>query len=91
MQFRETIDDAKMHVVAKLNLHHFSGKVVTHLSDFLKRKPYLAPTPCNQVIDQESGQKVDILLAGMFAKIENLSHGESSLLLLGTHLVFMAH
>jgi hypothetical protein len=27
----------------------------------------------------------------MFAKIENLSHGESSLLLLGTHLVFMAH
>lgn len=74
MQFREAIDNAQMHVVAELNLYHFGGKVVTHLSDFLKRKPYLPPTPFDQVINEKSGQKVNILVAGMFAQVENLSH-----------------
>lgn len=43
LQFREAVDDAEAHVVAKLNLYHFGSKVRRVIVGLLEGKIATAP------------------------------------------------
>lgn len=85
-KFRQAVDDAKPQVIPKLDLHHFGGEVFPDLSNFLGGELQLSPTSLYQVIDEQRGQVVGFLVAGVVAQVEDLGHDSSGLRLVpGTY------
>src|SRR5215831_8303454 len=70
----KAINNAQIHFVTHLHLNHFGGQAGSNPLSVFHLELHLAPTPLNQVIQQQGGQMFQIFFAGVLAKIENLRH-----------------
>lgn len=66
-KLRQAVDDAKPQVVSKLDLHHLGGKIRPNLSQFLGGELQLTSASLDQVVDEQRGQVLGFLVAGMAA------------------------
>lgn len=81
LQFWYSVDDAQLHIVTQLDLDHLGGETLPHLVDFLNVELQLSPTPINQMVEQQSGQVMHILVARVLAEIKDSTHGEYPVIL----------
>ena len=68
-ELRQPVDDAKSYVIPKLDLHHFGRETFPGPSNFLCGELQLSPTSFYQVINEQRGEVLSFLVAGVLAQI----------------------
>jgi hypothetical protein len=74
LQLRHAINDAEFHVIAELDLHHFGRKALPDVEHVLRGELELAAAPFDEMIQQQRGEILDLVVVGMLAEVENLRH-----------------
>ena len=84
LELGNAIYDAKFHVVAQLNLDHLRGETLADMIHVLCSELEVSPASLDQMVQQERGEVLDLIVVGMLTEVEDLRHGlDCSTALLG--------
>lgn len=74
LQFRQTVDDAELHVVAQLDLDHLGREAFADVVDVLRAELQLSAAALYQVIEQQSSEVLYLIVVGVLTEIQDLRH-----------------
>ncbi|SLM47534.1 protein of unknown function [Nitrospira japonica] len=74
LQFRQTVNDAQPDFVTHLHLHHLGGQTAPHAQRVFHLELHLPSAEFDKMKEQQGGQALQFVVAGVFAEIQNLGH-----------------